>query len=206
MLISFCGLAITPEKQKAYVYYHCTEHKGKHGALWVREEVLTAQFLQFFAQLHVPEHVRTQIINGLATVHEQKMDFHTKQYDQQTKKYAELTTMIDNLYLDKLRGKIDDAAYERFNKQLQQERSEVNDRLSKLQQADDQYFLTVKYILEITQKAGKLFESSEVDKKRQLIGMLLQNLRLSGENLVYDVQKPFDLILKANEHSVWCAR
>lgn len=27
-----CGLAITPEKHKGFVYYHCTQYKGKHGA------------------------------------------------------------------------------------------------------------------------------------------------------------------------------
>jgi len=38
-----CGCLITPEKKKGkYVYYHCTEYNGKHGAKWVREEELTA--------------------------------------------------------------------------------------------------------------------------------------------------------------------
>ena len=38
-----CGLAITPEKHKGYVYYHCTQYKGKHGAKWLREEEITEQ-------------------------------------------------------------------------------------------------------------------------------------------------------------------
>ena len=33
-----CDLAITPEKHKGYVYYHCTQYNGKHGAEWLREE------------------------------------------------------------------------------------------------------------------------------------------------------------------------
>ena len=38
-----CGLAITPEKHKGNVYYHCTQYNGKHGAKWLREEAITEQ-------------------------------------------------------------------------------------------------------------------------------------------------------------------
>ncbi len=38
-----CGLAITPEKHKGHVYYHCTQYNGKHGAKWLREEEITNQ-------------------------------------------------------------------------------------------------------------------------------------------------------------------
>ena len=76
--------------------------------------------------------------------------------------------------------------------------------MTQLQGAEDNYYHTVKYILEITSKAREIFESSEVDEKRQLIKLLLQNLRLSGKNIVYDVQKPFDMILKAGDGLLWC--
>src|SRR3990167_7171549 len=37
-----CGCMMTPEKKKGkYVYYHCTQYRGKHSALWIREEDIT---------------------------------------------------------------------------------------------------------------------------------------------------------------------
>jgi hypothetical protein len=48
--------------------------------------------------------------------------------------------------------------------------------------------------------AYNLFKSSEVEEKRQLIKLLLQNLRIEGENLLWDVQKPFDLIVNCSDH------
>ncbi len=36
------------------------------------------------------------------------MDFHNQQYEELTKKQKALTTMKDNLYLDKLKGRITD--------------------------------------------------------------------------------------------------
>ena len=48
--------------------------------------------------------------------------------------------------------------------------------------------------------------SSEVEEKRQLIKLVLSNLRLEGENIVYDAQKPFDLILNCSDGQEWCAQ
>jgi len=51
--------------------------------------------------------------------------------------------------------------------------------------------------------AYDLFKSSEVEEKRQLIKLILSNLRLSGKNLVFDAAKPFDLILNCSDDLVW---
>jgi hypothetical protein len=36
--------------------------------------------------------------------------------------------------------------------------------------------------------------------------ILPSNLRIAGERLLYDVQEPFDLIVKCSEDSVWLGR
>ncbi len=45
--------------------------------------------------------------------------------------------------------------------------------------------------------------SSEVEERRQLIKLLLSNLSIEDENIVYDVQKPFDLLLNATDCKRW---
>ncbi len=82
---------------------------------------------------------------------------------------------------------------------------ELNTQLSKLQEAEDNYYITAKYILDLSTRAYELFKSSEVEKK-QLIKLILSNLRLSGKNLLFDAEKPFDLILNFSDHQVWYAR
>ena len=64
-----CGLAITPEKHKGYVYYHCTQYNGKHGAKWLREEEITQQLEKVFKNLQMPEEIVQQIIATLNAVH-----------------------------------------------------------------------------------------------------------------------------------------
>lgn len=79
----------------------------------------------------------------------------------------------------------------------------LDTKLALLQEAEDNYYITAKYVLELANRAYDLFISSEVEEKRQLLRMALQNLQLDGNNLVYTVIKPFDSIVLANDSQLW---
>ncbi|HML19701.1 MAG TPA: zinc ribbon domain-containing protein [Candidatus Dependentiae bacterium] len=198
-----CGLAISPERHKGYVYYHCTEYNGKHGAKWIREEKITEELSNIFKRLQLPLDMFKQIQDTLTEVHHNKMAFQNKQFDELTMEQKNITLMIDNLYLDKLKGKISEERYDTIYASLNQQMEEINVRLARLQAADKDYYLTAKYILEISSKAHDLFMSSEVEGKRHLIKLVLSNLKLDGEKLVYDAHKPFDLLLKCSDDLIW---
>lgn len=68
-----------------------------------------------------------------------------------------------------------------------------------LQDAEDNYYITAKYILELAKIAHELFVRSEVEEKRQLIHLVLQNLRVDGKTVRYEAIKPFDTILNNND-------
>lgn len=198
-----CGLSITPERHKGYAYYHCTQYKGKHGAKWIREEEITKQLGKVFKSLQMPVNIQNQIINTLQKVHQDKVKFQTSQFDKLSMEQKKMTSMMDNLYLDKLKGKINDEKYDKFSTSLTTETDNLNLKLKQLQEAETNYYITAKYILELTNKAHELFISSEVEERRQLITLVLQNIRLNGENIVYDVQKPFNEMIKSHHSKLW---
>lgn len=76
-------------------------------------------------------------------------------------------------------------------------------RLERLQEAEDNYYTTAKYVLDLTNRAYELFVRSEVEERRQLIKLVLSNLRIEGENLLYEVTLPFDLIVNCNDRQSW---
>lgn len=49
-----------------------------------------------------------------------------------------------------------------------------------LQEAEDNYYITAKYLLELANRAYDLFISSEVEERRQLVKLVLSNLRIEG--------------------------
>ncbi|MCR4330212.1 MAG: recombinase family protein [Candidatus Roizmanbacteria bacterium] len=199
----YCGLAITPEKHKGHVYYHCTQHNGKHGAKWVTEENLTEQIGSIFKRLRIPKWVLEKVVESLKTVHEGKMDFQNKQFEKLTTEHKTTTTMMDNLYLDKLKGRITDDAYDRYYQTFRDNITEIDTRLSMLQEAEDNYYITVKYLLELSNRAYDLFLSSEIEEKRQLVKLVFQNLRLDNKTVQYEAIKPFDTILNYADRQAW---
>lgn len=201
-----CGLAMTPEKHKNHVYYHCTQYNGKHGAKWLSEENITEQMGQVFKRLQLPAEVLQQTVETLNNVHKDKIDFQSKQFDKLTQERKTVTTMMDNLYLDKLKGRITDDEYDKFYQSLREQISDIDTRLGMLQEAEDNYYITAKYILELANRAYDLFISSEVEERRQLLKLVLQNLRVEGKTVRYEAIKPFDTIINYADHQLWLPR
>src|SRR3989338_8558012 len=92
-----------------------------------------------------------------------------------------------------------DKSYQSFHEQI----ADVDTRLNILQEAEDNYYITAKYMLELANRAYDLFKSSEVEERRQLIKLVLSNLRVEDKLVRYDAIKPFDTILNYAERQAW---
>jgi hypothetical protein len=46
-------------------------------------------------------------------------------------------------------------------------------------------------VMNLATRTKEIFESSEVDEKRQLLNLVFQNLKLDGKNLSINTCKPF---------------
>ncbi len=201
-----CGMAVTPEKHKGHIYYHCTQYNGKHGAEWLREEDITEQIGSVFQRLKFPDDVLQQIIGNLNEIHQNKMDFQNRHFEEMTKERKTVTKMMDNLYLDKLKGRITDDEYDKFYQTFREQLGSIDTRLALLQEAEDNYYITAKYLVDLTQRAYELFKSSEVEERRQLIKLVLSNLKVEGKKVVYEAQKPFNMILDFTDRQAWLPR
>lgn len=191
-----CGCMITPEKAKdKYVYYHCTQYKGKHDAEWLREEDITEQFGQLFKKLQLPKDVVEETIETLRNVHQGKSEFReeqVKKLNEEKEKYAKRREVM---YNDRLDGRITADGYDKLYKAFKQKIDEIDTKLINLQKAEDSYYLASEYILRLLQNAYELFVSSEIEERRQLLKLILQNSVLDGRLVKYSLLKPFDAIL-----------
>ncbi len=201
-----CGLAVTPEKHKGHVYYHCTQYNGKHGAEWLREDNITEQIGDVFKRLQVPDYVSQQIVDALRITHESKIDFRDKQYNQLTQEHEIYTKRLEKIYLDRLDGRITDDEYDKFYQSFREQVAEIDTRLGMLQEAEDNYYITAKYLLELANRAYDLFKSSEVEERRQLLKLVLSNLRVEGKTVRYEAIKPFDTIINYADDQLWLPR
>ena len=199
-----CGCMITPEKKKGkYVYYHCTQYKGKHNAEYVKEEDLTAQFAELYKSLHIPCEVVEQITSILRRSHQDKTQFHKEVLQRFQNEYQKYEARIEKMYEDKLDGNITESLYNKKREEYRQKQKELTEKISRLSMADEEYYLTSEYLLQIANRAYDLFLSSEPEQKRQLIKMTLQNLKLDGKKIHFELVKPFDQVFTFANRQSW---
>lgn len=201
-----CGMMITPERHKdgKFIYYHCTEYRGKHGAEWVREEDITKQLGQLLGRLRLSGELIQQLVTALTGIYGDQVGFHRTQITELERERTRTMTMIEKMYIDKLNDKVTEGMYEKLHQQFQDKLADIDARLRGLHEVDNDYYITAQYLLDIANRAHDLFMSSEDEEKRHVLNLLLSNPRLDGKKLVCDVQKPFDLIMECNDRQEWC--
>jgi len=90
--------------------------------------------------------------------------------------------------------------------ELQSSQDKLQSKINNLHYTDKDYFITASYLLDLSNRAHELFESSEMVEKRQLIKMVFQNLEMDGRTVRYDYAKPFDQIFKYADRQAWLQR
>ncbi len=199
-----CGCMITPEKKKGkYIYYHCTGYKGNHGALWIREEDLTNQFAQLFKSLQIPKDIVSEITESLRQSHKSKTEFHQTVLENHRKEYQKYQRRIENMYEDKLDGSITESLYNEKREEYRKKQKEITDKITILSVADEDYYITSEYLLQLANRAYDLFLSSEAEEKRQLLKLTLQNLKLRGNKVEFELEKPFDKVFACTSSQSW---
>ncbi|OGW90904.1 MAG: hypothetical protein A3D28_06410 [Omnitrophica bacterium RIFCSPHIGHO2_02_FULL_63_14] len=72
-----------------------------------------------------------------------------------------------------------------------------------MQGADEDYYLSVSYLLRVANKAPDLFKSSESQVKRQILKLLLQNCQVNDVTLCPTYRSPFHVFVKGASRQKW---
>ena len=69
--------------------------------------------------------------------------------------------------------------------------------------ADEEYYFTSEYLLQLASRAYDLFMSSEAEGKRQLLQLILRSLKLEGKKVEFELVKPFDKVFACSSRQCW---
>jgi len=79
----------------------------------------------------------------------------------------------------------------------------MTQKISRLGFADEEYYVTSEYLLQLANRACDLFMSSEAEEKRQLLKLTLQNLKLEGKKVEFELVKRFDKVFACTSSQSW---
>jgi len=208
-----CGCAITPEAKKKkqkngnehnYTYYHCTNKRSKHKKMeYLEEKELDDILGQLFDECKIPESELPRLEQTLKEAHGGKVKFNKEQVGYHNTEIAKLQKRIEAAYEDKCDGSITQAQYDNFRSKWRSQQKLHERKLSRLSQTDEQYYITVSYLLEIAAHGKELFKHASPNEKRELIGLLGSNLLLDGKMVQITLYKPFSTLASCLDSSIW---
>ena len=194
---SECGCSITPELQKGYIYYHCTNYHGDcKNVFWLREEALLSQIKVFFQSLKLEPEALEKLKDELRVTHETEKAYYEKSLDNINRELARIDARLKVMYTDRLDGRITTEAYDAMVIDYKKEQEDLLQQYKEHSTGDKNFYITASKILDLSQRAWELFQNSEPQEKTQLVGFLLQNLTLKERKLLFEVKTPFDSIVE----------
>jgi len=200
-----CGCAVSPEMHKGHFYYQCTESKGKHGAKMLSEVTINTQITQLFDKIQLPQKTINDLLIKLKNLNQNKSDFraeNSRRLYQEREMYSNRKEALLNTLLDQ---RITGDEFDKYKVEYDRKITDIDVQLQSLDQAEDKYYSTIEQVIKLTSRAKEIFESSEAENKRRLVGIVLSNLKVDGKNIVSDWVKPFNLIAKFNDHTLGLA-
>lgn len=205
-----CKCVYTPDPKKGgkYIYMKPTKSQGDcEFCKNTNENVINEQMEHIIKELTITKEALEAIKPDLQKVlDESKTVFKSKKETLESqllnieKRKEEL---FDQLTLTKTEGSITMDEIHKMNKILEDKKTQIEDELLLCNTDFTTARNAVLTIFELAEGMYDIFESSNNIKKRELINILFSNLELSGLNLYYSLQKPFDLLQKKEGQPVW---
>jgi hypothetical protein len=183
-------------KKSRYIYYHCSRAKGKCPEPYTREEVLEERFAELLDRLRFDDEVLAWVTQALRVSHGDEKQHHENAIRRIQTEYDRLQNRIDAMYVDKLDGRIDPDFFDRKAAEWRTEQEECLELIRGHQDANQTYLNEGIRLLELAQKAGRLFRQQSSVEKRRLLGFVLSNCIWKDGQLTAEYRQPFDLLAK----------
>lgn len=197
-----CGCTVTPELKKGkYVYLRPNSKKGC-TCKQINETVALEEVEKVLNSMVFPKNTLEQLKSTLKNTIEAKSDYSQNYMDKLSndmKLIEKKSDRILNLYIDE---SITKDEYNKKKEELSVLKDNIQSQITKLNEADDNFEITVEYLLDVASRSYSLFKSSGINVKRKILKLVFPNFYLDGQNLSYDIRKPFDLFIKGSTYPI----
>jgi site-specific DNA recombinase len=199
-----CDCTVTFEKKKGvYIYGHCTQKKGKHGADYVPESSFTNQLKKMFDDIAMPEDAYNDIAAAYEKSYNQERKMKAENLHQIEAEIKRTQNRIERVYDDYLDDKIPEELYRRKFDEFSEIKQKLEIRREKFELIEKDTFSTISHLLKLSKDAPKLFKKADLEQTRKLVNMVGSNLQLVGKELRWELKKPYDCMAICNKSGDW---
>ena len=202
------GCNVTAEFHKGkYTYYRCSYGRGPCDLPYMPEPKLANQLGEVLRDIHVPDEVVRAIVTSMEQDRSNSEERRQAELQGLRQRLAALRSRMDQMYEDKLDGKISEELWTRKANEYREQELALESALERLSQpVTPERALSAGRILELANKAYSLYLTRNVTERGRLLRMVLLNCATDGTTLWPTYRKPFDLIFQRAQREEWSGR
>ncbi len=193
-----CGSSITAEIKKGkYIYYHCAHGKGDCSQTkYIRQEVLDEQLQEVVRRIHLTDEQKQWTIEALKQSNFDEQEFHNDKIKQLNVECQKWRDRINQIYIDKLDGKISEEFWQEKHNAWTQELRGMHKIIEAYDKANEGYLETGIHFLELSNRAYSLYIQQNSHEKAKMLKILLSNCKLIDGIAHWEYRKPFNILAK----------
>ncbi|MEV0534732.1 recombinase family protein [Kitasatospora sp. NPDC050463] len=206
-----CGYTVLTDgpKKGKYYYLKCTEYGGKHGAKWVNEWQITEQVAsRVFANIRIPDERVPSLLKELEQDSEQEARFHKEKIRRLRAEHSRLDEEVKDMFRDRHRFTIRPELFDELVSEKTDRQAEIGEQIDQIESNNSPQFLkSAKGLVKLASQAQGLFLSEDVrmSQKNKLLSIPLSNLTWDGENIDFELKKPYAAISSCQDNDNWRA-
>lgn len=204
-----CGKSMSSytkkKKDNEYVYMHCTQYGSSAcGNKNVNENVIARQVIESLGAIKTEGKIAEKMVKYLEETAKQENRAKMSENSVHKKRLEEVNTKINKLIDMRLESNVlDDATFNRRMELLKVERDELEQKVNNTTVNEQDFYLSLKDIVEIAQEAEYIFKSSQIEQKRRLLNLIFANLQIKDKKLEFTYTKPFCDFAKGFSYKLW---
>ena len=202
-----CGCKITAGLiKRQYVYYFCTQGRGKCSQPYVRQDRLADVLRPIVEHVHLSKDQVTMLLHMFEREKHQREDAREKRLQALRDRLQIIVQRRDTAYMDKLDGKLPEERWLDLERSWSQEADGLRGQTELLTASGSPRRDDLRATLELLERAPVLYVKQDDDERARLLRTLLLNCKIVGEKLDPVYKKPFDLVAIGVETGNWYRR
>jgi DNA invertase Pin-like site-specific DNA recombinase len=197
-----CGCLMVGELKKGrYVYYHCTEGRGRCDDPYIREEKLLAEMAHAVQQLVIAPDT-LEWLEATATESDKTECGVRDQVLRQLKAERDrLQARVETMYLDRLDGRITAEFFDQKSKEWREHLKQIDGRIEQLVTSDIRSRSEALKTMKAVSAACDAFGGAQPQQQRALATALMQNPTWKAGKFESTWKSPFDKMALSNSVS-----
>ncbi len=196
-----CGCSITPEYKKKksgreYNLYSCTNSKKTCKRTYINEKNLLTPVYAILDRLaSIEQKIQEGIVAELRKTSEAEVAYHQAQVSRIRAEQDQWLKRRDVLLNCLLDTSITKSEYDKKLQEIMDKSQTLGIELEEHSKGNHDYQTTVATVFSLARRAREIFDGSETHERRAFLNFLIQNPKVEGKELTFELKKPFDLVL-----------